>query len=373
MRKPPPSEPSHPPDLWPRIPAGLRRLGISCWLFVGVILAAAIIFWILGTISNLVTPFLIALVCAALFHPLVDRMEALRIPRLAGSLIVVIFLLAVLFAMIWVTTVGIVSQSNEMAAQLRKGIDALGRWGASAELPADVIHQFSEKAVTEAPRLASGIASSFTSSISGVFTIFMGVFSAVFLLYFLIYDWHGVVRWTSANLGVPRDLGETLVADATSAIREYFNALTVSSLLVSCCLGVTMAALDLPLPVQVGLVTMITSYVPYLGAIIAGSFAVLVALGAGGIEEALIVLAMVLLMQNVIQTIIQNRMASERLNLHPIITFTSVIAGGVLFGVLGAALANPVVAMLLTARRRFLEYQDRRVMVVSGTEARPQT
>jgi len=75
----------------------------------------------LGTISNLVTPFVVALVCAALFHPLVDRLESFRIPRLAGSLIVVILLLTVLSAMLWVTTVGIVSQSDEMAAQSPQG------------------------------------------------------------------------------------------------------------------------------------------------------------------------------------------------------------------------------------------------------------
>ena len=346
------------PELWPRIPTELRRLGISAWLFIGVIVAAGIIFWMLGAISNLVTPFVIALVCAALFHPMVDRMEAWSIPRLAGSLVVVLFLLTMMAVVIWITAIGILNQSGEMLTQVRKGVDALSSWAESAELPAEVVQQFSEKAINELPRLASGVASSFTSSISGVFTVFMGIFSAVFLLFSLMYDWHGVVRWTSANLGVPRPLGETLVADATEAIREYFKALTVSSLLISFCIGGTMAALGLPLPIQVGLVTMITSYVPYVGALVAGLFAVLVAMGAGGFQAALIVLAMVLLLQNVLQTIIQNRMASERLHLHPIITFTSVIAGGVLFGVLGAALANPVVAMILTARRRFIEYRE---------------
>ena len=42
---------------------------------------------------------------------------------------------------------------------------------------------------------------------------------------------------------------------------------------------------------------------------------------AGGLTEAVIVLAVVLLMQNVIQTVMQNKMASDQLQLHPLVAF----------------------------------------------------
>ena len=51
-----------------------------------------------------------------------------------------------------------------------------------------------------------------------------------------------------------------------------------------------MLILDIPLAFTVILVTFVTSFIPYLGAIVSGAFAVLVALGAAGVQEAIIIL-----------------------------------------------------------------------------------
>lgn len=104
---------------------------------------------------------------------------------------------------------------------------------------------------------------------------------------------------------------------------------------------------------------MVTSYVPYLGAIVSGIFAFLVALGAGGVGAAVVVLVIVLLMQNIIQTIIQNRLASNQLQLHPLVTFIATILGGMVFGVLGAMLATPLTAAVIRAREDMLRMRHR--------------
>lgn len=344
-----------PASSWESVSPWLRRVGLQSWLWLGIAACVGAVAALLNAISGLVVPFVVALVLAMLFSPIVDRLERVRIPRILGSLILVTVLIAVLVSCLWIMAVGILNQSEAMGSQVNQGIRALSEAAARFNISRSMVEEYAERALSGLPRAAAGAASVFTSGLSGGFAFFIGSFAAVLLLYYLLLDWHRLSRWLSAHLGLPRDLGSTLVDDTTGAVREYFLALTVSSVIVSVTIGSTVALLGLPLALTIGLVTMVTSYIPYLGAIFSGAFAFLVALGSGGLEKALVVLAVVLIVQNVVQTVIQNKLASERLKLHPIVTFTTVIGGGILFGVLGATLANPVAAMVGTFRKRLME------------------
>jgi predicted PurR-regulated permease PerM len=230
-------------------------------------------------------------------------------------------------------------------------------WLLTLSLSEEVIDYLVSSALNAAPGAASGVAAFFSSSFSSVIAFLIGVFLVAVLLFYLLSDWHTIEVWVARHLSVPEDLGLVLVADATMVIRRYYYALTLSSIVVSVSVGLTMVLLDLPLGITVALVTMITSYIPYLGAILSGAFAFLISLGAGGLGDALVVLAVVLLMQNVIQTIIQTKLASDRLRMHPLVTFISTVVGGALFGLLGATLGTPITAIVLTTQRRVQEYR----------------
>ena len=74
------------------------------------------------------------------------------------------------------------------------------------------------------------------------------------------------------------------------------------------------------------------------------------------ITAALILLVVILVVQNVIQTIVLTRLTSSSLNLHPILTLGSTLAGGALLGLLGATLAAPAVAVISRSSRLLGEY-----------------
>ena len=83
-----------------------------------------------------------------------------------------------------------------------------------------------------------------------------------------------------ADLGVPPDLGEGIVEDATRSFRDYFYVLTVASLPVAAMVWLAAILLSVPLGFTIALVTFVTSYVPYIGALISSVFALLIAFGA---------------------------------------------------------------------------------------------
>ncbi len=147
-------------------------------------------------------------------------------------------------------------------------------------------------------------------------------------------------------------MGLGIVDDAVHALRGYFRATTITGLVVSVTIGLAMLLLGIPLAGAVVIVTFLTCYIPFFGAIISGAFAFLIALGTSGLTQAILILVIVLVAQNVLQTIINARVMGDSLNLSPLVVLVVTMLGSIFAGLLGAALAAPVTALLISAGKR---------------------
>jgi putative heme transporter len=82
--------------------------------------------------------------------------------------------------------------------------------------------------------------------------------------------------------------------------------------------------------------------VPLIGAFVAGLLAVLVALVSGGVVDALLVLGVIILVQQVEGHLLYPLLMSRAVHLHPAVIVVSLAAGGILAGIIGVFLAVPV-------------------------------
>jgi len=112
---------------------------------------------------------------------------------------------------------------------------------------------------------------------------------------------------------------------------------TVDAVLI----GLALLIVGVPLALPLIVLTWIAAFFPIIGAIVAGAAAVLVALVTNGPTEALIVLAAILVVQQVEGNVLYPVVVGPRLRLHPIVVLVSVAAGGTLAGIPGAFLAVP--------------------------------
>lgn len=242
--------------------------------------------------------------------------------------------------------------------QIQAGLEALAEWlrdlGLSVGNQAATVGELEKVLTSIGPGLASFVGGAFSSLSAFV----IGTFVAIFFLYFVLKDWDELSGWVGGHLSVPRDVGAGVVDDAVWSMRTYFYVLTGSALVSAVIIALAMGLLGLPLVFTVALVTFVTSYIPYLGAIFSGAFAFLIALGAGGIRDAVIVVAVILVVQNVVQPIVQTKFTKDALDLHPIVTFGSTIVGTALAGILGATLSAPIVAMLISINKRLAEHNN---------------
>jgi predicted PurR-regulated permease PerM len=335
----------------------LIKLGTRGWAVVGIVAASVIIYLILAGLSGLVIPLIIATVIGTLFVPLVDKLAA-HMPRKLAAGIVLIGLIVVGVGSLVVAVAGVVDQASEIRSQLTSGIATARDW--LVGLGVDV---GSAQSIADGTENATGVAvsglSSYVSTVfSSVSALIAGTFVGLFLLFYILADWSEFSVWLGRHIGVPEDLGAGVIDDATWSIRRYFYALTITSLVTAVVIGGTAAVIGVSLAFTIGLITFITSYVPYIGAFVSGAFAVLIALGSSGMEDALIMLAAILVVQMVVQPLLQNRMTSSELDLNPVVSFGSTIVGGVFAGVLGATLSAPVVAMIIKIIGRVRDYRS---------------
>jgi predicted PurR-regulated permease PerM len=317
-----------------------------------VIIVMTLIASAIGALAGLIVPLVVAAIVGTLAVPLVDRLEAARIPRRAGAVAVMVLLVGVFVGAFVIAAKGIADQSGEIRVEVANGLSKLGDWIDELDLDGDDPAQRYDDLVELGRKVLPGAASYLATIFNGVLSFLIGSALSLFILYYLLADWSTITRWVGRHLGVPADIGMGIIDDTATVLRRNFSALTVSSLIVAAIIGTTMWILGLPLAFTVTLVTFLTSYVPYVGAVVSGAFGFLVALGAGDTNDAFVLLVVILIAQNLVQTIVGNKLTSDQLSIHPLPAFLVTLVGASVAGLFGAILATPLLAVALAVIRR---------------------
>jgi predicted PurR-regulated permease PerM len=266
---------------------------------------------------------------------------------------IVIVLLVVALAV--VVTRGLIDQGQEIAAAVESGMRTLEAWLAEWDLDPAVADAVGSAASSLLPSLGQGVVSALGGFFSSVAAFFVGIFFGVFTLFFALRDGRQFNAWLGRHLGVEPELGTAIVDDAERAIRGYFAGTAITAAATAPIVGVPMILLGLPLVVPVLIVYFVTSFVPYLGAWVGGAFAVIIALGAGGIEAAAVITVVVVISNGSIQSAINARVIGGRLKLHAVVVLTTTAAAGMVGGITLMILATPLVATVTMTLKRLQE------------------
>ncbi len=334
---------SEPSDPGGEVRAWIRTAGLTSWYLLGIAGAIGLGAVLFAATRDVTIPLLVAVVLGAILVPLVDWLQKLRVPRWLGTLIVMLLLLAISAGILVLVVTGIVDQAEEIGRQIQAGIDeleqGLARLGFAEDLPSRIKEQ-----VEASPTLLSGgLMAAILGGLSSAASFLVGMFIAVNILFFILKDAHSIFDWLQERAsGV---VATTLLGDSARAIRAYFRGKALVGLSSAVTVLVGTVLVGVPLPASIALVTFFTSFIPYLGAIIAGAYAVLLALGSGGISDALLVLGVVILANAVVESLVTPLAVGVELRLHPLVVLLVTILGGMVAGLIGVTLAAPVTSI----------------------------
>ncbi|MCS4489923.1 MULTISPECIES: AI-2E family transporter [unclassified Corynebacterium] len=361
MSTPPPY-----PDRATVIASGIKILAAWCLRLMIIVAATYLVGIVLWQTWRGVLPIALALiVCTVLYPPFVVLRKLGVHPGLAAFLTIVgSFTVIGVLLRIMAPQVG--RQSQTLYYQAFEGIQRLQLWlqGPPFNLDAEDLSALINRAVNwlqEGGLLFSGLG--FASSA----LITIGII--VVLTFFFLKDGDLFLPWLSGIVGPRIGLHLTEVLHRCWAtLGGFIRAQAIVSLVDAVFIGLGLAILGVPMALALAVLTFVAGFIPIVGAFVAGALSVLVALVSLGFTEALIALAIVLVVQQVESNILAPLLHSRAMNLHPVVVLVSITIGGSQFGMMGAFLAVPVAAMVAVLMR----YLNEKIAQRTGEYVAPQ-
>ncbi|MDP9133806.1 MAG: AI-2E family transporter [Actinomycetota bacterium] len=321
-------------------PRWLRYLGFSSWLLVGFVLVIVGLIWLLAETSTIVMPVILATVLGAVAGPAVSWLESHGVPRVGGAILVLVGLVAIGVLIFCLVLGGISGQSGDISTHLNASLDKIQGW--LSDVGVDNAQSAKEGAQEAAPdirtTLLSGVATGIESLKSLLFFLAFAMLSTLFVL----KDGPIMRGFINRHMGVPEPDAAIVTSNIAKSLRSYFLAVTIIAAFNAVLIGGAALVLGVPLAGTIAVVTFVGAYVPFVGAWVAGGFAVLIALSTGSTTDALILAVVALLANGVLQQVIQPFVMGATLSLNPLVVLVVTIGAGALFGMVGLTLAAPL-------------------------------
>ncbi|GGV72336.1 AI-2E family transporter [Streptomyces longisporoflavus] len=329
--------------------AALRRSARVSLEVLLVLVAAAAALWILGRMWSVLWPLVVALLLTTLTWPPARFLRRRGWPpALAASVVTVLFLL-VAAGVVALIAVPVASESGELTDGVAEGIEKLRQWAAGPPFNIDDA-EISGGIDSATERIKDSVGSMVTTLFTGVSTVLNGLVTALlalFLMFFFLKDGPRFLPWLTRQL--PGRLATDIpivAARSWDTLGAFVRSQAFVGLLDAIFIGLGLWIVGVPLVLPLAVLTFVSAFVPIVGAVFAGLVAVLIALVSNGLTDALIVLAIILVVQqlegNVFQPIIQSR----GLGLHAAVILLVVTLGANLAGVVGSLLAVPVAGLI---------------------------
>lgn len=324
-------------------PRWLNDLGRSAWLLVGVFALLGGLIWLLAATYTIVGPMVCALIVAVVAMPIVRWLDR-YMPRWLAAGLVLIAVAAIVVGVVVIVVAGITGQRAGISAQAAAAVSKLQDWLTSAGVDSSSASGAGSAMKSAAPQIISTLVHGIVSGITGLTSVLFGVSFAALGTFFLLKDGQTMRDWVDHHFGVPVPVARTITGSVITSLRGYFRGVTLVAAFNGVLVGLGAFLLDVPLAGTIAVVTFVTAYVPYIGAFVAGTFAVLLALSSQGTGIAIAMLVIVLLANGLLQQLFQPFALGSSLNLNPLVVLVVTIGAGCLFGMLGLVLGAPLVS-----------------------------
>jgi predicted PurR-regulated permease PerM len=324
-------------------PGWLRDLGRTAWLLVGLFALLLALVWFLGATYTIGGPVVLATIVAVVAAPVVSRLTR-HMPRALAAVLVLVGVLAIAVLIVWMVVAGITSQHGEIAQRSTSAADKVGSWFDSTGADKSGSAGVAESLKNSAPKIISTLLHGVINGISGLASVVFMASLALLSVFFLLKDGPPMRAWVDRHIGVPLPVARTITGGVIRSLRGYFKGVTIVAAFNGIVVGIGALLLGVPLAGTIAVVTFVTAYVPFIGAFVAGTFAVVIALGAKGTGVAIAMLVIVILANGLLQNLLQPFAMGSALDLHPLVVLVATIASGCIFGTLGLILAAPLLS-----------------------------
>lgn len=337
----------------------LRRAALIIWIAVGSVALAYVLLVVAGSVRVIWLPIAFAAGLVFILEPAVGAFERIRIHRLVGSILAFLGLAGFVVAVTALVFPLVREQAVEFAQQLPDLYLEILNWlrDTGARLGIDVDELLSQEAIEEwlndpanqetIQDLLLGFGAGAGQVIRGVTEMVAVVGLAPVLAIYILID---LDKFKKNTLGLTPPNYQEEVTYVAGAVGGALGSFVRGQILVSVIVGVAssfgMWLIDLPFWLLIGIISGFLNLVPFLGPIVGGALAALVALLNGDPWQAVWAVVIMVIVQQIDNHIITPVVQRTRVNLSPLVIVLALVIGGTLAGLLGVLVAVPVTAAI---------------------------
>lgn len=327
----------------------LRTAGDYAWRLLAIGTVGYFGIKLLSHLALVIIPFVAALLVTALLHPVLARFRQFGLARGLATLATVVLSIVALGGLITVVVIRAADDAPQLGTEINSLIPQVKNWliHGPLRLNPNTVGNISSTITKDVSKNSSAIASTALSTGKTVVEVLGGTALALFVTVFLLYDGHRV--WGFLLKGVPEPARARADSGGRAAWRtlsHYVRGTMIVATFHGVVVTVTLSILGVPLAFPLGVLVGLGAFVPLVGAFVTGTLAVAVAGLSQGLVAAIVVLA-VLLMDNQIEAhVLQPFVVGRYVRIHPLAVVMALGTGAILFGIFGAIVAVPVVACL---------------------------
>lgn len=328
------------------VPLGVRVAAAWSWRLILIGIALAALVWLVSQVAIIVIPVIVALLLSALLYPIVHIFERKGWQRWLGVLTAMVTFLIAVTALVWLIVSQLRSGFGDVARKSTQAWHDILLWGESAfGLSPEDVNAFFEQIMKTINDNQGQIWSGALSATISVGQIVAGTLLTLFSLIFLLIDgkriWYWVLGFFPQRAHAPADAAGK---NGWVSVGQYVRVQVLVAFIDAVGIGLGAVLLGVPLPIPIAILVFIGSFIPFLGAISTGALAVFIALVYNGPLNALIMLSVVILVNQIEGHVLQPLVMGSAVKVHPLGVVLAVSTGALLAGVPGALFAVPLTA-----------------------------
>ncbi len=335
-----------------RVPGWLQTGAAWSWRLLLLAAAIYLIARVLGVLYIVVVPCIAALLLTALLQPLTARLRRAGLHPLAATWATLAIAAAVLGGIGLLITNRVSADYSTMVAEAKHTTTQV-----ESLLSGSPFHLKSSDVKNLLNNIPSYI-SKHNSLVEGTVVtggkiaaeFFGGLVLMIFVTFFLIKDGERIWNWL---LGAMRTETARRVDRAGHAswlaVVYYMRGTVAVAAIHAVVVGLALWIMGVPLVIPLAVLVFLAAFVPLVGLLVAGTLAILVTLATKGWVDAVILLVVLIIEDQLEAHLFQPQVVGRVIRLHPLAVILSLAVGGVLAGIPGAVVAIPVVAVITRA------------------------
>ena len=286
----------------------------------------------------------------------VDRLERAHIRRGMGAALVIATLVAGLSTVFIFIGPSIREQSGELGRELPKALEEVDKW--FNRTPVKTLIPTTPQTPPHQRGLTAQLARELRGSTKFLFPIVSTVFGAagglVIILFIAMYiaASPGLYREGILHL-IPhrlRDRGEEWLDTLGTTLRQWLIARLMAMVIIGVVTGAALWLMDVKAAVALGVLAGLLEFVPFFGPVASAIPAVGVAL-VDSPHKAAWVVGLYVVVQQLEGNVVTPLLLEKRLDIPPVLTVVAVAAMGVVFGIIGMLIAEPLLAVVLVTTK----------------------